>query len=644
MTVHILLFDQNIERRRILAAQLRKNIEFVIAEAHTTEMLDTEQYDVALITHMPADAFEILQVLCEQNAAISTVMLATAGSEALAIRAWRQGFCDYLAYPLDEQAIYNAVMRAVDRNIRQRINNDAQHHLMSANRELNFYLQGLDKIVKVGKAITADLLLEDILKTVAQAATDVIQANMAGIVLQDETTGEHYVRVAHCRDETHQPISIDKNLVDQVMRSGQPVIMTDELDPLNSPSNREKCVAYVPLCSNVDVIGVLSVLRHRPGGSFNDWQVTLLKLLAEFGSVALNNAEKYRRTQSERDMLNAILDGTDEPVLVVNFAGCLILCNLAAQALFKIPETYRGPAEQVIEHDDVRALLRSGLTRQIEITFDDERTYQAQMTLVERVGYVIMMQDISHLKDLDQIKTNFVASVSQDLRSPLTAIMGYVELLSRAGPVNELQQTFIDRITLSAQTISDEINDLLDLSRIESSTAEINYEHVQLPTIVDYALATVEGQVSAKQLTLDGDFADQLPPVWGNARRIKQMIRNLLENAITFTPEHGAIRITLQLHDNLLLLEIADTGIGIALEDQPHIFDKFYRAEAVRDTYDGAGLGLAIVKSILDRHHGRIWVESQLGVGSTFSVLLPVGVQHETDSKNETTALALAAP
>jgi two-component system NtrC family sensor kinase len=296
----------------------------------------------------------------------------------------------------------------------------------------------------------------------------------------------------------------------------------------------------------------------------------------------------------------------------------------------------------VIHNDDVRVMLQCRMERQIEITLEDERTYQAQMTLVEGVGYVVVMQDISHLKDLDQIKTNFVASVSQDLRSPLTAIMGYVELLSRAGPVNDLQQMFIDRIALSAQTISDEINDLLDLSRIESSAAETNYEYVRLPMLLDYALATVEGQVAAKQLTLTLDLAKNLPPVWGNAQRLKQMIRNLLENAIMFTPEEGAIFITLKPQSDLLLLKIADTGIGISLEDQPHIFDKFYRAEAVRDEYEGAGLGLAIVKSILDRHDGRIWVESQPGVGSTFSLLLPVGMKPEPQPMKETVEVALA--
>ncbi len=113
--------------------------------------------------------------------------------------------------------------------------------------------------------------------------------------------------------------------------------------------------------------------------------------------------------------------------------------------------------------------------------------------------------------------------------------------------------------------------------------------------------------------------------MWGNAQRLKQMIRNLLDNAIQFTPEGGWIRVTLRSQDDLILLQVEDNGIGISLEDQPHIFDKFYRAESVREEYKGSGLGLAIVKSILDRHDGRIWIQSESGKGATFIVLLPAG-------------------
>jgi two-component system NtrC family sensor kinase len=237
----------------------------------------------------------------------------------------------------------------------------------------------------------------------------------------------------------------------------------------------------------------------------------------------------------------------------------------------------------------------------------------------------MVMHDISQLKEVDRLKTNFVANVSQDLRSPLTAIMGYVELLSRAGKLNETQETFVDRIMLSAQSINSEITDLLDLSRIETSSSEINYDHVLLSTLLNYAIATLEGQLAAKQIDLIVEIEADMPQVWGNAQRLKQMIRNLLDNAMQFTPEQGRIKVTLRADDNLVMLQIEDNGIGISLEDQAHIFDKFYRAETVREEYEGAGLGLAIVKSILDRHDGRIWIESEPGNGATFTVLLPVG-------------------
>ena len=633
MTVEILIADPVAQRRGKLADQLREINQFRIHESDGTDLTGNAIIDVVLIAHDPDDAFMIARTFQTQAVAPALILLATTGSEQLAVKAWRQGFSDYLAYPLEGRMVYEAVMRALDRSIQRRITTDTQRQLLTANLELTHYLQALDKIVVVGKAITADLFREDVLRKLAETATEIMQSDHAGIVLKD-------AGIADWPEQTPQLLNAE--LAYQVMAVGQPIIISSEADREFPKADLAKSLAYVPLFSGRTVVGVLGVENYHSETVISTWQVTLLRLLAEFGSVALHNADTYLHTRFERDMLKAILDGTEEPVMVVDTTGCLFRCNPAARNAFNIPEDYLGPAVDIIQNDDIRGMLETGIMRQIEITLDDERVYQAQMTAIDDVGYVIVMQEITHLKDLDRLKTNFVASISQDLRSPLTAIMGYVELLGQAGPVNDLQKMFIDRITLSAQTISDEINDLLDLSRIESSSAEMNYEFVQLPVLVDYALATVEGQLAAKQLNLSLNLEEDLPLVWGNAQRLKQMIRNLLENAIMFTPEQGAIYITLKRQTDLLMLKISDTGIGIPLEDQPHIFDKFYRAESVREEYEGAGLGLAIVKSILDRHQGRIWVESQPDVGSAFSLLLPIGMECQPRLEAETVEFDLA--
>jgi signal transduction histidine kinase len=348
-----------------------------------------------------------------------------------------------------------------------------------------------------------------------------------------------------------------------------------------------------------------------------------LAVLADFASMALAYAGRYVDVRQERDWLDAILAGAEEPVLVTDMAGAILLCNPSARRILGIPVAYYGMAADRLDHEGIKRLLHAKQAKRAQITLDDDCVYNAQMTIIPELGRVIVMQDISHFVEVDRLKTNFVSNVSQDLRSPLTAILGYVELLTRAGSVNAQQQMFIERITLSAQSISHLISDLLDLSRIESSSVGAQAECVPLPLICDYAHAALEGELKARKQRFSLEVADEDASVRGNAQRLKQMLRNLLQNASQYSADGGQIRLRLRTENDLILIEVEDNGIGIPLEDQPHIFEKFYRSNAVRDRFDGAGLGLAIVKSIVDQHHGRIWVESTPGQGSKFTVILP---------------------
>jgi len=233
-----------------------------------------------------------------------------------------------------------------------------------------------------------------------------------------------------------------------------------------------------------------------------------------------------------------------------------------------------------------------------------------------------VMQDISHLKELDRIKSDFVTAVSHDLRSPLPAILGYVELLRRTGPLNDAQGKFVERIVFSVQSITALISDLLELGKIEAGFDE-NRAPTYLQDVVRHAIEAQRHQIETKQHTLDLSLPEVSRPVLGNPLRLRQLVANLLENAIKYTPPAGHIRIVLDTEEEFLVRRVTDSGIGIQQKDLPFIFDKFYRSDEAIDYYSGTGLGLSIVKGIVERHGGRIWVESQPGKGSTFIVMLP---------------------
>jgi two-component system NtrC family sensor kinase len=213
--------------------------------------------------------------------------------------------------------------------------------------------------------------------------------------------------------------------------------------------------------------------------------------------------------------------------------------------------------------------------------------------------------------------------VSHDLRSPLTTIRGYVELLPRVGPLTPQQVEFVNRVGQSMKTITDLIGDLLDVGRLEAGL-DLEFESCRMEEIVQRSLDGLRLLVDNKQHELSLEVAPDLPLLLGNPRRLEQVVTNLLTNAIKYTPDGGKIEISLKPDGIYLMFRVADNGIGIPLEAQPHVFDKFYRVQN-EDTAEisGTGLGLSIVKSIVDKHGGRVWVESKPYEGSVFTVLLP---------------------
>ena len=331
----------------------------------------------------------------------------------------------------------------------------------------------------------------------------------------------------------------------------------------------------------------------------------------------------------ELQKLDTIVEHIEDGVIILDEKSNLLLINPAARRSFGLwqDDEIKGKSiNEVLSHPDVKLLLSQGIDNPLphnEINFEDGRVLSAQCTSIPHIGLAITMQDITYLKQIDRLKNEFVHTVSHDLRSPLTAILGYVDLLDRVGPVNDQQREFIHRVQNSVQSITSLVNDLLELGRIEAGF-DTQREVVSLDGIIRFALETLGGQISEKKLNLHVDLPADMPPVHGNPIRLRLMVDNLFGNAIKYTQEGGEIAIAVEVQKDQDILRIADNGPGIPPSDQPHIFEKFYRAGNVPKGVGGSGLGLAIVKSIIDNHQGRIWVESLLGRGTTFTVVLPV--------------------
>lgn len=325
--------------------------------------------------------------------------------------------------------------------------------------------------------------------------------------------------------------------------------------------------------------------------------------------------------------LESILQQVNDGVMLVDAGHKVLMVNLAMRRALSLNErdVQGHPVEEVIDNRDLLRLLAGPLTESshFEIQSPNGRTYDARLSHIEDLGIAISLHDITNLKELDHLRKDFVNTVSHDLRSPLTAILGYVELIERAGPVTPQQAEFIKRVKSSVHTTTELIDDLLDLGRVEVGLVD-EVESVDLKGLLSRTVEELRSQIELKEQIFKLVDADSLPPVRGNQIQLGQMVANLVGNAIKYTPVGGEIRVMLRAEQNQLILHVADSGPGIPLDEQGKIFEKFYRASNTQRLVAGTGLGLAIVKTIVENHHGRIWVDSKVGGGSIFTVVLPL--------------------
>ncbi|MEX1248944.1 MAG: ATP-binding protein [Anaerolineales bacterium] len=325
--------------------------------------------------------------------------------------------------------------------------------------------------------------------------------------------------------------------------------------------------------------------------------------------------------------MEAILRQVDDGVLVLDKQYRILMVNRALRQSFGLgADDVAGKAvEEVIANPGLLESLRDQgeVGDRHEVQNQAGRIFHVRASHIPEVGTVAILHDISYLKELDKLKGDFVNTVSHDLRSPLTAILGYVELIERAGKVNPQQAEFIRRVKGSVHATTNLIDDLLKLGRVEVGALD-ELTPVDMRLLVANAMAGSQPKIQEKDQTLRMRRGRSLPPVLGSRSQLSQLVDNLLGNAVKYTQPGGKIFVTLEEEQNQLIVRVADNGPGIPLEEQGRIFEKFYRASNVEGAIPGTGLGLAIVKTIVENHRGRIWVDSKPGEGAMFTVVLPI--------------------
>ena len=368
--------------------------------------------------------------------------------------------------------------------------------------------------------------------------------------------------------------------------------------------------------------------------------------LAELADALNETASWMDRTihslGGERNRSSAILRSMVEGVAVIDPQEKIVFCNRAFSEIWNLNSAAMEgrPVIETVRNSDLVGLIRrvlrgeEGLRTEIVMGIVQQRHFSVTATPVIALegalagdrpsGAVLVLHDVTELRRLERVRHDFVANVSHEFKTPLTAIQGFAEtLLSGALEDPSNNRRFVEIIRDHATRLAALTNDLLKLARIEAGKLEIEFGPVQMAEVIERCLETSQIKAARKQIQLETDVPANLPLVHGDASLLRDVVQNLVDNAVQYTPEGGRVRISARAGDREAVVSVDDTGIGIPLADQERIFERFYRVDAARSREaGGTGLGLSIAKHIVEAHGGRLWVESEVGHGSKFSFSL----------------------
>lgn len=580
-----------------------------------------------------------------------------------------QALANQAAAAVQNARLYEEIRRFSE-ELEQRVE-DRTRELARALDDLTTERDRMVALYRIASEVSASLDLDRVLNRTLALVVEAVGADEGSVLLDDTEAGQLVCRAAVGARVSIPPGGVPANVrrgegvAGSVIERREAVLIGDlredprwEADPQNDRARRA-CVA-IPLGTGGETHGALLLFSATPG-AFTEGHRRLAEAAGAQIANAIGNAALYSliRQQAERlgAMLKqqqvegaksqAVLEGVADGVMVADASDQVILFNAAAERILEIPR------ERALGRSTREMLGLYGVEGQAWLaTIEDwaadpgdhtpEEFVSERLELEDRVvsvhaspvimgseylGTVSVFRDITVAVEADRAKSEFVSTVSHELRTPMTSIKGYADLLlmGAVGDLGDEQRRFLTIIRSNADRLTALVNDLLDISRIETGRVELDLRAVHLHEVVKQVTGTLEGKARGQGVRLEARVSEHLPAVWSDSARLAQILTNLVGNAIQYTPPGGKVTVSARQEDGMLEVLVTDTGIGISAENQKKIFDRFFRADdpLVRES-PGTGLGLPITASLVDLHGGEIWVESELGEGSTFTFTLPL--------------------
>ena len=498
-------------------------------------------------------------------------------------------------------------------------------------------LEELDRLLEVSQGVASNLSIEGasahILKAAlaygASSARLVLLLNPAGGI---ESPTEVYADGARSADYA----AMDKVLLDLLKEEKVLVIPSrTRLKRMGIPKGTTVPAEMIGASLRDDqaYLGILWVGYADPH-RFLDGEIRFFNMLTNQVLLAVTISNLYLKAELGKRRLESVLASTPEPVLVIDAEGTLLTTNQAANDISGLltNEFTDLFSEKTIGSNNLKTFIKTSQSNELifkEIVLENGRTYLASLSPVDveekKVGKVCVLHDVTDYKALEKMRSDFVTTVSHDLRTPLSQLKGYASMLPMIGELNNQQKDYNEKILESLEKMSHMVDNLLDLGRLEAGI-DLKLEKVSPLDLLDQVMSQLQPQATQRKVHLMKELTTaQELQIDADRALLEQALVNLLDNAIKFSPLNGQVNLRLQTNEKTVTFEIQDHGQGIAPLDLPNLFDRVQKTgRKDNQSSRNIGLGLAIVKTIAERHHARAWAESMLGKGSTFYLEVPI--------------------
>ncbi|MFB0536954.1 MAG: ATP-binding protein, partial [Anaerolineae bacterium] len=558
-----------------------------------------------------------------------------------------------VAYPLLTVVVYRAVYAEWDTSreeLRSELSSYVQD-LQTISKQSLRQREEFSTLLETGRMVNASLDLAEVLQRVVDRIAPGANADYGVIALLEPSSSDR-MRVLAGYDPLGRPdweasnirFSLSRHhLIEHAIRRRRQIIFQEmeesaQLLALHALLGSVEMGPLIvqPLVHKNESLGVIILSNSRTKRRFTQDDGRLCEALASQVTAAIANARLYqhvtellRTRQEEASQRQAILESIADGVVVADATGRVIMANAAAERIFETPRTeligrgisqvYKGLSQEAGLLPGVTPPSRTGF---VQSTFSlREKTIRASVAPVylpegELLGVVAVFRDVTKEAAAERAKSRFIGTVSHELRTPMTSVKGYLDLLigGMAGEINATQERFLSTIKVNADRMINVINNMIYVSDLDRTPLQLNVKPTDVAKQINEAVAAIREQLEVRDLALSLEVADDLPHVRADPTYLRQVLDNLLSNACKFTYPGGQIKIGAQLPEGdgqadsagVLLVSIADTGVGIAMEEQEKIFEPFYRAENPLEVEaSGGGVGLTVARSLIQAHGGR---------------------------------------